>query len=276
MLSAYYELGMEQTAVFEFSVRRLPDERNFLIAAGLEQMLDYVEGLRFTEDDLAWLDSTGKFKQPFLDRLATWRFCGDIDAMPEGTVCFGDEPIVRVAAPLPQAQLLESRLINLLHLQTLIASKAARFRLAAGKRPLVDFGMRRAHGAEAALFAARASYIAGFDATSNVEAARRFGISCSGTMAHSFIQPHDRELEAFRSFARTRPDDLTLLIDTYDTAQAAEQVVGLAHELAEQGIKIRNVRVDSGRSRRRSGSRARDSRSRRLSRHWHFRERGHR
>lgn len=246
MLSAYYELRMEHTAVFEFSVRDLPEPRNFLIAAGLEQVLDYVEGLRFTEHDLAWLDSTGKFKQSFLDRLATWRFSGDIDAMQEGTICFADEPILRVEAPLPEAQLLETRLINLLHFQTLIASKAARCRLAAGRRTLVDCGMRRAHGAEAALLAARASYIAGFDATSNVEAARRFDIPCSGTMAHSFIQAHGREVEAFRSFAHARPDDLTLLIDNYDTAQAAEQVVALAHELAGQGINIRSVRLDSG------------------------------
>jgi nicotinate phosphoribosyltransferase len=246
MLSAYYELGMEETAAFEFSIRRLPAERSFLVAAGLEQVLDYVESLRFTQDDLAWLDSTGLFKPEFLDRLSGWRFCGDIEAMPEGTICFADEPIVRVVAPLPQAQLLETRLINLLHFQTLIASKAARCRLVAGGRTLVDFGMRRAHGAEAALLAARASYIAGFDATSNVEAARRFEITCSGTMAHSFIQAHDREIDAFRAFAKSRPHQLTLLIDTYNTALAAERVVGLARELANQGIRIANVRIDSG------------------------------
>lgn len=246
MLSAYYELRMEHTAVFEFSVRQLPEQRNFLIAAGLEQVLDYVEALRFTEHDLAWLDSTGKFKQSFLDRLAKWHFGGNIDAMQEGTVCFANEPILRVEAPLPEAQLLQTRLINLLHFQTLIASKAARCRLAAGQRTLIDFGMRQAHGAEAALLAARASYIAGFDATSNVEAARRFDIPCSGTMAASFIQARGREAEVFRSFARARPDNLTVLVDTCDTAQAAEQVVALARELDDQGIKISSVQLDSG------------------------------
>lgn len=246
MMSAYYELGMEQTAVFELFVRHLPHQRNFLVAAGLEQVLHYLEHLQFTAEDIAWLESTGRFKQAFLDRLSTFRFTGDVHAMREGTVFFDDEPILRITAPMPQAQLLESRLINLLHFQTLIASKAARCRIAAGKHTLIDFGMRRAHGAEAALLAARASYIAGFDATSNVQAGQLFGIPLSGTMAHSFVEAHDSELDAFRNFARCHPHNLTLLIDTYDTCRCARRVVELAASLAAQGIKIKSVRIDSG------------------------------
>ncbi|HQR48232.1 MAG TPA: nicotinate phosphoribosyltransferase, partial [Steroidobacteraceae bacterium] len=173
---------------------------------------------------------------------AAMRFTGDVDAMPEGTVFFVDEPILRVTAPLPEAQFVESRVINLLHFQSMVASKAARCRLAAGPRMLVDFGMRRAHGAEAALLAARACYVAGFDATATVEAGRRFGIPISGTMAHSFIQAHDDEAAAFRNFAGIHPRGLTLLIDTYDTLRAARQVVAMV----QAGVRVDAVRLDSG------------------------------
>ena len=246
MMSAYYELGMEQSAVFEFFARRLPDTRNFLIAAGLEQVLDYLEHLRFTAAELAWLRDCGRFKPDFIDRLEDFRFTGEVFALREGSVCFGDEPILRVVAPLPQAQLIESRVINLLNFQTSIASKAARCRLAAGDRLLVDFGMRRAHGYEAALLGARASFIGGFDATACVEAARRFGIPMSGTMAHSFVQAHDSEALAFAHFAACHPNDPTLLIDTYDTAAATRTVVQLAKQLAANGRRIAAVRIDSG------------------------------
>src|SRR5690606_29689578 len=150
-------------------------------------------------------------------RLRTFRFTGDVYAMREGTVFFASEPIVRVEAPLPEAQLIESRLINVFQYQTLVASKAARCRLAAGTTQLVDFGMRRAHGAEAALLGSRASYLAGFDATATVDAARRFDIPVVGTMAHSFVQAHELELESFRTFAECHPQNVVLLIDTYDT-----------------------------------------------------------
>jgi nicotinate phosphoribosyltransferase len=246
MLSAYYERGMEDTAVFEFFVRRLPEKRNFLVAAGLEQVLDYIEGLHFTQQELAQLEATGKFKPLLLDRLAKFKFSGDVYAMPEGTVCFADEPLLRVIAPLPEAQLLESRIVNILNFQTMIASKAARCRIAAGHRHLSDFGMRRAHGAEAALLATRASYIAGFDATSNVEAGDRYRIPLSGTMAHSFIEAHDHEADAFRTFARCYQGDLTLLIDTYDIQRGARRVVEVAQELASSNIKVKQVRIDSG------------------------------
>lgn len=246
MLQAYHEERMQDTAVFEFFVRRLPPERNFLVAAGLEQALDFFEGLRFTGEELAWLKTTGFFKPAFVDQLAELRFTGDVDAMPEGTVFFADEPILRVTAPLPPAQLVESRLINILHFQTLIASKAARCVLAAPGKLLVDFGMRRAHGAEAALYAARASWLAGFGGTATVRAGRKFGIPLFGTMAHSYIEAHAREDEAFERFAQTQPGNVTLLIDTYDTEAGAEQVARLAARLRDRGITVNAVRLDSG------------------------------
>jgi nicotinate phosphoribosyltransferase len=246
MLEAYSAYDMSATAVFEFFVRDLPPERNFLLAAGLEQLLDYLEALRFSDDDLAYLRDSGRFGSDFVDSLADFRFSGDVDAMPEGTVFFANEPILRITAPLPQAQLIETRLINLLQFQTLIASKAARMILAAPGKQIIDFGLRRAHGAEAGLLAARASYLAGFAGTATVLAEPAFGIPVFGTMAHSFIQAHDDEMLAFERFARVRPEGLTLLIDTYNTEHAAELVVRLAPRLAERGITIAAVRIDSG------------------------------
>jgi nicotinate phosphoribosyltransferase len=246
MLAAYHERGMAGEAVFEFFVRRLPERRNFLVAAGLEQLVEFLEGLRFSDQDLAWLASTGRFRPSFLEELAKLRFTGDLDAMPEGTLCFADEPIARVTAPLPQAQLVETRLINLLHFQTVIASKAARCVLAAGGRMLVDFGLRRAHGAEAGVLASRAAYLAGFDGTATVEAGRRFGIPVYGTMAHSFVQAHADEAESFRHFLDCYPDNTTLLIDTYDTVEGARKVVELARQLRPAGIRVGAVRLDSG------------------------------
>lgn len=246
MLQGFFERGMQDTAVFEFFARRLPDCRNFYLAAGLEQALDYLERLRFEQAELDWLDGLGLFRRDFLDYLAGLRFTGDVDAMAEGTPFFADEPILRITAPLPEAQLVEARLINLLHFQSLIASKAARVVLVAPGRRLVDFGMRRAHGAEASVYAARACYLAGFDASSTVLACAEFGIPASGTMAHSFVQAHADEAEAFEHFARSLPQAAVLLIDTYDTEAAAAKVVALAPRLAEAGIRIRGVRLDSG------------------------------
>ncbi len=246
MAQGYYAQGMEDTAVFEFFVRRLPPQRNFLVAAGLEQVLDFVENARFGAAELEWLRSSGRFDESLLEHLRDWRFSGDIHALPEGSVFFANEPVLRVTAPLPEAQLLETRLINLLHFQILIASKAVRCTLAAGDRLLVDFGLRRAHGAEAGLMAARASWLGGFAGTSTVLAAPRFGIPIYGTMAHSFVQAHDSESLAFEHFAAAQPDNVVLLIDTYDTEAAAAKVVRLAPRLAAAGIRIRAVRLDSG------------------------------
>ena len=242
MVTAYQALGMERDAVFEFFVRALPARRGFLIAAGLEQAVDYLEALRFTDGELRWLASTGRFTPAMLARLENFRFTGDVDAMPEGTVFFAGEPIVRVTAPLPEAQFVESRLINLLNLQCMIASKAARCRIAAGTRKLADFGLRRAHGAEAGLLAARACHLGGFDSTATVDAGRRFAIPTTGTMAHSFVQAHDDESTAFRDFARIHPHGVTLLIDTYDTLRAAHEVVALCRD----GVPVDGVRLDSG------------------------------
>ena len=246
MLQGYFERGLTGTAVFEFFVRDLPRDRGFYVAAGLQQVVEFLQQARFALEELDWLKSSGRFSDAFVDWLADWRFAGDLDAMPEGTVCFPQEPLVRVTAPMAQAQLVESRLINIMHLQTLIASKAARCVLAAPDALLVDFGMRRAHGAEAALFAARASYIAGFAGSATVLADRLWGIPCFGTMAHSFIEAHDSEAEAFVDFARAQPNNVVLLIDTYDTEAAAQKVAAIAPRLAEQGISIKAVRIDSG------------------------------
>jgi nicotinate phosphoribosyltransferase len=227
-------------------MRKLPARRGFLIAAGLEPALDFLADLHFSAEELGWLARTGRFSPELLDYLTEFRFTGDVHAMPEGTIFFPNEPILRVIAPLPQAQLVESRLINLLHFQSMIAAKAARMVLAARGRLLVDFGLRRAHGAEAGVMAARASHLAGFAGTATVLAGKLHDIPLYGTMAHSFIEAFDDEAAAFEAFARARPENLVILIDTYDTEEAARKVVRLAPRLAAAGIKVRGVRLDSG------------------------------
>jgi nicotinate phosphoribosyltransferase len=246
MIEAYLAHSETKTAVFELFVRKLPARRGFLMAAGLEQALEFLEHLRFSSDEIDWLKSTGRFSTRTLAYLADLRFTGDVHAMPEGTLFFANEPILRVTAPLPEAQLVEARLINIVHFQTLIASKAARMVLAAPGKLLVDFGLRRAHGAEAGLMAARASYIAGFTGTATVLAAKLFDIPVFGTMAHSYIQAHDNETVAFERFAHARPEGLVFLIDTYDTEAAAQKIAALAPRLKAAGISISGVRLDSG------------------------------
>ncbi|SEN38183.1 nicotinate phosphoribosyltransferase [Nitrosospira multiformis] len=244
MLESYLQQGMQETAVFELFFRKLPPTRNFLVAAGLEQALEFLENLHFSAGELAWLKP--RFGRALVNYLEHFRFTGDVHAMPEGTLFFPDEPILRITAPLPQAQFVESRLINLLHFETLIASKAARSVLVAPGKLLVDFGMRRAHGAEAALLAARASYLAGFSGTSTVLAAAIYGMPSFGTVAHSYIQAHTDETAAFEHLVRCHPKNSTLLIDTYDTEAAAIKVVSLARKLAQDGIEVSGVRLDSG------------------------------
>jgi nicotinate phosphoribosyltransferase len=246
MVQAYLDRGEDKEAVFEFFVRRLPERRNFLVAAGLEDALAFLETLSFSAHEIDWLKSTGRFRRNLLDYLAGLRFTGDVHAIPEGTICFPHEPLIRITAPLPIAQLVETRLINILHFQTMIASKAARMVLAAPGKILSDFGLRTAHGAEAGLFSARASYIVGFFGAANVLAGERYGIPIVGTMAHSFVQVHNDEMTAFENFARSRPDGVILLIDTYDTEAGARKVVQLAPKLKADGIAIRGVRIDSG------------------------------
>lgn len=246
MLHAYFTKGMRETAVFEFFIRKLPPNRNFMMAAGLEQLLDYLEGLRFGPEELEWVAQSRRFPPAFVRHLEALRFTGDVHALPEGTIFFPQEPLVRVTAPLPEAQFVESRLINLLLFQTLIATKAARSVLVAPGKLLVDFGLRRAHGAEAGLHAARAAYIAGYAGTATVLAGAQYGIPLFGTMAHSFVQAHDDEAEAFIHFGRTFPDGTVLLVDTYDTEAAVHKVAALAPQLKREGITIRGIRLDSG------------------------------
>ena len=247
MMQGYVDGGMHEEAVFEFYVRTMPGTRGFLVSAGLETLLAYLEGLRFSEEELNYIAGTERFSKDLLDYLTKFRFRGDVYAMPEGTVFFENEPVVRVVAPIPEAQLVETRLINILHFEILIASKAARCVLAADDRAiLVDFGLRRAHGAEAGLLAARAAYIAGFVSTSTVFAESLFGIPISGTMAHSYVEAHENELEAFLSFGKANPNNTTLLIDTYDIRKGAKKAVEAAKKLKEKGINVRAVRLDSG------------------------------
>jgi nicotinate phosphoribosyltransferase len=243
MLQAYLAEGMTGTAVFTLFVRRLPLHRNFLVACGLESVLASLEALRFTDDDLDYLRSLNTFSGGLLEWLRHFTFTGDIDAVPEGTALFADEPILEIVAPIGQAQLVETMVMNRVHTSTLLASKAARVVAAARGTTVVDFGARRTHGLDAALLAARASYIAGVKATSNVLAGKRYGIPVAGTMAHSYIQAHAGESDAFRAFAREFPGT-TLLVDTYDTLEGVRRVVELMTQ--PDPIAISAIRLDSG------------------------------
>lgn len=244
MLQAYFEECMMERAAFSLFVRRLPPRRNFLIACGLDTVLSHLETLRFTEQDLAYLDSLGTFSGRFLAWLGEFRFTGEVQAVREGTPVFANEPILEVDAPLPEAQVIETFVMNQVHLQTMLASKAQRVVTAAQGRPVIDFGARRMHGIDAAVEAARAFWIAGVDATSNVLAGQRLGVPVAGTLAHSYIQAHDDETSAFRAFAKLYPDTV-LLVDTYDTRTGVEKVIELANRLGED-FRIRAVRLDSG------------------------------
>ena len=244
MLQAYWHEGLEDRAAFSLFFRRLPRARSYLIACGLDDVLRYLEELRFTEEALDYLRGIGLFRGGFLEWLADLRFTGDVYAVPEGTPVFPHEPLLEVEAPIGEAQLVESFLLNQIHLQTVLASKAARVVTAARGRKVVDFAMRRMHGTDAALKGARSFYIAGVDATSNVLAGRLYGIPISGTMAHSYVQAHDEELESFLSFARLYPETI-LLVDTYDSLEGVRKVVRLARELGPD-FAVRGVRLDSG------------------------------
>jgi nicotinate phosphoribosyltransferase len=246
MLRAYFGAEINETAVFEFAVHSLPPGRNFLVAAGLEQVLEFLEELHFTDCEIEWLQRTRRFPSGFMESLRGLRFTGEVHAMAEGTIFFPHEPILRITAPLALAQLVETRVTNLLHYPTLVASKAIRCVLAAQGRTLTDLGLRRAHGAEAALQAARACYLAGFSATSDALAAQHFGIPAAGTMTRSFVETAISEEDAFRRFVRSDPEDAILLIDTYDTEAAARAVVRLAPELSAEGIRIKGVRIERG------------------------------
>ena len=243
MLQAYFREGMESDAVFDLFVRRL-GERNFLMACGLGTVLEYLEKLHFTSEAINYVASIGGFRDDFLDFLREFRFEGDVFAVREGTPVFADEPILQVIAPIGQAQLVETFLLNQITFQTNIATKACRVRRAARDRLVADFGMRRMHAADATLKAARAFHIAGLDSTSNVLAGHIYGIPVTGTMAHSYVEAHDLEDDAFRAFAEIYPETI-LLVDTYDTLDGVRKVVDLAKE-AGGAFRVRGIRLDSG------------------------------
>ena len=246
MADSYLRHDLNQQATFDLFVRELPKNRNFLVFAGLESALEYLETLRFTPEALGYLESLNLFSQEFLDYLEKFRFTGDVWAVPEGEIVFPPEPLLELRAPRIEAQIVETFLLNQINFQTMIATKAARVVLAARGRAVVDFSPRRDHGADAALKAARSSYIAGCVGTSNVLAGQVYGIPVYGTMAHSYVMSFDDELSAFRAFAQDFPDNVILLIDTYDTIQGAKNAVRVAKELAKRGIKVKGVRIDSG------------------------------
>jgi nicotinate phosphoribosyltransferase len=235
---------MNQEAVFSLFVRRLPPERNFLMACGLDTVLAYLENLTFTRDSLDYLRSLGQFSESFLEWLGHFRFTGSVRAVPEGTPVFANEPILEITAPLPQAQIIETFVMNQIHLQTLLASKAWRVVTAAQGRTVVDFGARRMHGMDAALKAARAFHIAGVAATSNVLAGKLYDLPVTGTMAHSYIQSHDNETDAFKAFVSSFPETV-LLVDTYDTLAGIHKVISLADTLGTD-FRLKGVRLDSG------------------------------
>ncbi len=246
MMQTYIENKMDELAVFELYVRRLPVNRSFIVCAGLEQVLEYLESIRFSNYDIERLKSIEYLKKEFVESLKDFSFTGNVDAVPEGTILFSNEPFLRVTAPLPQAQFVETCIINILQFQTMVATKAARMVLSAPDKMLVDFGLRRTHSTEAGSFAARASFIAGFTGTATVKAALDFGIPVFGTMAHSFIQAHESENDAFKKFAHSHPENIILLLDTYEIKRATEKVVKLARELQKENITIKGVRLDSG------------------------------
>lgn len=244
MLQAYVLEGMRDTAVFSLFSRRLPEERNYLLAAGLDDALHYMSTVAFSEEALDFLDRRDEFQSEFIDYLADFEFTGDAYAVPEGTPVFANEPIIEVEAPLPEAQLLETMLLNQINFQTILASKASRVVRAAEGRAVVDFGMRRMHGTDAAMKAARAFHIGGTAATSNVLAGQVYDVPVTGTMAHSYIQSHDDELSAFRAFAELYPQTV-LLVDTYDTLEGIRRVVQLADQMGDD-FRVRAIRLDSG------------------------------
>ena len=246
MAACYFHQGMHEEATFSLFIRKYPPNRGYFVAAGLEEALRYLSTLRFSEDDLAYLESTGLFQTKFLDFLKGIRFTGEVHALPEGSIFFKDEPVLEVSGPIIEAQLAETFIINAVSLQTLIASKAARSYHVAQGRPLIDFSLRRDQGADAGLKVARASYLAGFQGTSNVLAGKIYGLPIFGTMAHSYITSFPKEIEAFRVFARLFPGITTLLIDTYDNIQGARKAVEVAKEMEARGERLRYVRLDSG------------------------------
>jgi len=246
MAASYFAIGFNQPSCFCLSVREMPPKRGFLVAAGIDRVLEVLEQFRFEPEAIEYLESLRLFTPEFLAYLSNLRFTGDVHAVPEGTIFFEQEPIFEVHAPLIEAQILETLLLNQIGMASMVASKAARCVVAARGRRLVDFGLRRSQGADAGLIAVRSSYLAGFVGSSNVLAGRRYGIPLNGTMAHSYIMAHDSERQAFDHFVTLFPQLSTLLVDTYDTIRGVESAARVARDLKERGHKLQAVRLDSG------------------------------
>lgn len=246
MAASYYAHQVFAPATFSLYIRGGRSSRNFFVAAGLEQIIDELASFRFSAQDIEYLQTTGRFTDDFLAYLTQLRFTGSVYAMPEGTIFFADEPVLEVTAPIIEAQLLETFLLNFMGFQTLIASKAARCFHAAGGRPLIDFSLRRTQGQDAGLKVARSTFIAGFAGTSNVLAGKTYGIPISGTMAHSYVSAFNSEREAFLAYADTFPDHSIFLIDTYDTLEGAQNAAAVAKEMQQKGCALIGVRLDSG------------------------------
>jgi len=237
----------DQWANFDYFFRSIPDEGGYCVLAGLEDIIDYIRQLQFAQEDLSYLEGLGIFSKEVLAYLKNFKFTGDLWAIPEGTVVFPHEPLIRVTAPLPEAQLIESAVLNVMNFQTLIATKAARICWAANGDPVIDFGLRRAQGPDGALMASRAAYIGGVDGTSNVLAGRLYGIPVRGTQAHSWVESFPHELDAFRAYAEVYPDSCLLLADTYDTIRSGvPHAIQVGQELREKGHELWGIRLDSG------------------------------
>jgi len=245
MCASYFDNKNFEPATFDLFIRRLPENRSYFLFAGLEDVLHYLESIKFKEKHIAFLKTQG-FKEEFLDYLRNFRFTGDACAVPEGTVTFPNEPLIRVTAPIIEAQLVETFLLNAVNLQTMIATKASRVIHAAKGKSVIEFGLRREHGIDAGMKVARSSYMAGCQGTSNVLAGEIYGIPVFGTMAHSFVMSYPKEIDAFRAFAKTFPNKTTLLIDTYDDISGAEKAATVAKELEATGFKLGGLRLDSG------------------------------
>ena len=246
MGASYHALDMHERATFSLMVRKPPENRSFMVVAGINELLERLTNLRFDDTTLEYLRSTGQIRHEFIDSLARFRFTGNVWAVPEGRVIFPDEPVIEVHAPILQAQIAETLAINSVHSAMAVASKAARCRIAAPDASLLEFGLRRIAGIEAGSVAARSAYLAGFDATSNLLAGHLYDIPVAGTVAHSFIESRDSELDAFRAFRDTFPGPATLLIDTYDTIRGAHHAVQVAREAGPDGHGVGAVRIDSG------------------------------
>lgn len=246
MAQAYFRDQHMETATFSLFIRSYPPNRGYFVSAGLKDVLDYLQDLSFDAEALDYLAAQKLFSDDFLHYLGDLKFTGDVWAIPEGRIFFKDEPVLEITAPIIEAQLVETFAINQIHLQSLIATKAARCVHAAAGRPLVDFALRRTHGSDAGMKVARASYLAGFAGTSNVRAGQHYGVPIVGTMAHSFIMSFEHEIDAFRAYAASFPHNSILLIDTYDTLTGAKNAVQVAKEMAARGQKLIGVRIDSG------------------------------